>query len=53
MICRPNELVMIGGIVDMGKDVTVYYLVQKKVTVFQILARKILTAQMLEMSIVD
>ena len=42
-----NKLVRFGGIVSMGKDVTVY-LIMLEVTVFQILARKMLTAQMLD-----
>ena len=39
-----NKLVMVGGIVNMEKDVNW----QQDVTVFRILVRKMLTAQMLD-----
>ena len=45
-----NKFVMVGRIVNLEKDVTVY---MSQVTVFQILARKMVTAQMLDMSQMD
>jgi hypothetical protein len=43
-----SNLAMVGGIVNMGKDVNWQHLIQIEVTAFRILVRKMLTAQMLD-----